>query len=51
MRHLLSNRVFSSCDDLVDHCCDAWNKLVNQALANHVPRFAPMSGRVLINWI
>jgi transposase len=26
----LSNRVFSSYDDLVDHCCDAWNKLVNQ---------------------
>ena len=26
----LSNRVFSSYDDLVDHCCDAWNKLVDQ---------------------
>jgi DDE superfamily endonuclease len=26
----LSNRVFKSYDDLVDHCCDAWNKLVNQ---------------------
>jgi hypothetical protein len=25
--------------------------LANSALANHVPRFAPMSGRVLINWI
>ena len=24
------NRVFKSCDDIVDHCCDAWNKLVNQ---------------------
>ena len=26
----LSNRVFSSYDDIVDHCCYAWNKLVDQ---------------------
>ena len=26
----LSNRVFKSYDDLLDHCCEAWNKLVNQ---------------------
>ena len=26
----LSNRVFSSHDDIVDHCCEAWNKLVDQ---------------------
>ena len=26
----LSNRVFSSHDDIVDHCCDAWNKLTDQ---------------------
>ena len=26
----LSNRVFKSYDDVVDHCCDAWNKLVDQ---------------------
>jgi len=26
----LSNRVFNSYDDLVDHCCEAWNKLVDQ---------------------
>ena len=26
----LSNRVFGSYDDIVDHCCDAWNKLVEQ---------------------
>jgi hypothetical protein len=26
----LSNRVFDDADALVDHCCDAWNKLVNQ---------------------
>jgi hypothetical protein len=24
----LSNRIFKSFDDIVDHCCDAWNKLV-----------------------
>lgn len=26
----LSNRVFLDADDLVDHCCDAWNKLEDQ---------------------
>ena len=26
----LSNRVFKSHDDIVDHCCDAWNKLTDQ---------------------
>lgn len=26
----LSNRVFKSDDDIVDHCCDAWNSLVEQ---------------------
>ena len=26
----LSNRVFQSYDDLLDHCCDAWNQLVDQ---------------------
>ena len=26
----LSNRVFKSYEDIVDHCCDAWNKLINQ---------------------
>jgi transposase len=26
----LSNRVFKSYDDLVDHCCEAWNRLTDQ---------------------
>ena len=26
----LSNRVFTCYDNLVDHCCDAWNKLIAQ---------------------
>jgi transposase len=26
----LSNRVFTSYDNLVDHCCEAWNKLIDQ---------------------
>ena len=26
----LSNRVYHSYDDIVDHCCQAWNKLINQ---------------------
>ena len=26
----LSNRIFRSYDQIVDHCCDAWNKLMDQ---------------------
>jgi transposase len=26
----LSNRIFQSYDDILDHCCAAWNKLVDQ---------------------
>jgi hypothetical protein len=26
----LSNRIFESFDDIVDHCCLAWNTLVDQ---------------------
>lgn len=26
----LSNRVFQSYGDIIDHCCSAWNKLVDQ---------------------
>ena len=26
----LSNRVFATYDDIVAHCCEAWNKLIDQ---------------------
>ena len=26
----LSNRIFNSYEDILAHCCDAWNKLVDQ---------------------
>ena len=26
----LSNRVFRSYEAILDHCCDAWNRLVDQ---------------------
>lgn len=26
----LSNKIFQSYDAIVDHCCEAWNKLVEQ---------------------
>ena len=26
----LSNQVFTSYDDIVDHCCEAWNKLIDR---------------------
>jgi hypothetical protein len=45
----LSNRVFKSYDDLVDHCCQAWNKLVDQPWRIMSIRIAPMGPRVLIN--
>jgi transposase len=28
--NFLSNRVFASTADIVDHCCHAWNKLIDQ---------------------
>jgi hypothetical protein len=27
----VSNRVFTADPDIVDHCCDAWNKLLNRS--------------------
>jgi hypothetical protein len=29
-RQLALNRIFKSFDDVVDHCCEAWNNLVDQ---------------------
>jgi transposase len=26
----LSNRIFKSHDDIVDHCCEAWNNLIDR---------------------
>jgi hypothetical protein len=26
----LSNRIFNSYPDILDHCCSAWNKLTDQ---------------------
>ena len=26
----ISNRVFASYGDILDHCCDAWNKLTDR---------------------
>jgi len=44
----LSNRVFKSYDDILAHCCAAWNKLVT-SLEDHVHRPAPMGPWVLIS--
>ncbi len=38
----LSNRVFKSYDDIVDHCCYAWNTLLDH-------RITTVGARVLIN--
>jgi len=27
----LTNRIFRSCDDIVAHCCEVWNKLIDQS--------------------
>ena len=47
----LSNRVFKSYDDIVDHCCYAWNTLIDRPLENHVHRITPVGTWVLINEI
>ena len=26
----ISNRIFTSYTDILDHCCDAWNKLIDR---------------------
>src|SRR5262249_16378296 len=39
----LSNRVFKSFGDIVDHYCCAWNRLIDRLWENHVPR-APRLG-------
>jgi putative transposase len=54
----LSNRVFTSYDDIVDHCCEAWNKLVDRPWtimsigmcdwADHVHRHARLGPSVTI---
>ena len=43
----LSNRVFGSYDEIVDHCCHAWNKLVEQPWEDHVYRPARLGICVL----
>jgi hypothetical protein len=44
----LSNRVFDAYHQIVDHGCDAWNKLIDQPLANHVHRNAGLGLPALI---
>ena len=44
----LSNRIFTGYDNLVAHCCDAWNKARGAALDHHVGRHARMGAQVLI---
>src|SRR5262249_40304737 len=45
----LSNRVFKSYDDLVDHCYAALEQARRSALAHHVHRIAQMGPGVLIS--
>jgi hypothetical protein len=45
----LSNRVFDNGNALIEHCCDAWNKLEAQPLDHHVHRTARLGASVLIS--
>ncbi len=45
----LSNRVFTSGRDIVDHCCDALNRLIDQPLDHHVHRPSRMGLWVIIS--
>ena len=45
----LSNRVFKSFDDIVDHCCYGWNTLIVSALENHVRRTPRLGNRRSFN--
>jgi DDE superfamily endonuclease len=44
----LSNRIFKSFDDIVDHCCYAWNTLIDQ-LEDHVHRATRLGCRRSLN--
>jgi hypothetical protein len=48
----LSNRIFRCERDIVDHCCHARNKLVEQPWRDHVDRPGRLGAWVLIsvNW-
>src|SRR5262249_7289150 len=35
----LSNRIFKSFDDIVDHCCYAWNTLIERIIRSQARRF------------
>ena len=45
----LSNRIFKTYDDIVALCCEAWNRLIDQPLEDHVDRTPKMGPWVLIN--
>jgi transposase len=45
----LSNGGFRSYDDILEHCCFAWNKLVDQSSTHHVDRIARLGTSVLIS--
>ena len=45
----LSNRIFKSYDDLVDHCCDSMEQAHRSALEDHVHRAARLGAQVLTN--
>ena len=47
----LSNRVFKSYDDIVDHCCYAWNTLIDRPWKMICHRITPVGTWVLINEI
>ena len=45
----LSNRVFTSYPDILDHCCEAWNKLIEQPWTIMSIGLPPMGLPVLIS--
>ena len=45
----LSNQIFKSYDDVVDHCCEATDNLTSINLADHVHRPSQLGPWVLIN--
>ena len=45
----ISNRIFSSYGDILDHCCDGVEQAHGSALAHHVHRTARLGSPVLIN--
>jgi hypothetical protein len=44
-QNCLSDRIFKSFDDIIDHCCYAWNTVISQPVEDHLHRATRLGDR------